>query len=472
MKPIPLFSSSLKSISPSITAQRRLNCFWDIRVDGDKSSAVLIGTPGAVLWVTLPAAPVRGFWVVGALLYVVSGSVLFKVSAAGTITQLGVLSTNAGKVGMADNGIEIIIVDGAFGYILTLASSAFAKIVDGNFPNGASSVAFINGRFVVEKAGTRQAYISNSYAGATWTPVTFITKENASDTLLAVEAFDGLLILWGESTIEFWQDVGAAPIPYVRVQGATQVYGLAAAKSIVSIGSRTVFLGVSAEGAVQVLRLNGYNPEPISTTDVDALISTFGVISDAVALGHTVYGHAMYQITFPTAGRSLFYDVKTDLWYEAQTGLALTARHLAELGTSFEVGAASNVISDSTTGNLYYLDPNTYTDNGVAIKRQIDSRHVNSGGDVLTVSELQLDMETGVGLLSGQGSDPQISVETSKDNGFTFGTPKLTSMGKAGQRRSPRAVWRRFGKAHDFVFRFTVTDPVKFVVVRGQAVVS
>jgi hypothetical protein len=466
MKPIPIFGSGLAAISPAITAQRRLNCFFEVRQDGDKTHLAVLGTFGLLLWITLPTMPVRGWWEVNSVLYIVGGKALYKVTSAGTITQLGLLSSVTGNVAMSDNAVQILIVDGTAGYILTLATGVLTVIVDGNFPNGAETCTFLNGRFIVEKFGTRQFYVSGSYDGTLWTPVIFGTKENSSDKLLLVEAFDGILILWGGGSIEFWQDTGASPLPYQRTSGATQTYGLAAILSPQVINGQTIFLGESPEGAIQVLRLNGYVPERISSSDIEELINSFSVYSDAVALSYVAYGHSLYQLTFPNANRSFLFDANTGIWSEVQTGLGLTGRHLAQLGMPFN---AKTLVSDPVNGNIYFFDANTYTDNGAAIKRQCTSIHLGNGGIEMTLSEVQLDMETGVGLQAGQGSDPQISVETSKDGGRTFGMPRLTSLGKVGEYRSPRVWWRRFGKSFDFVQRFTMTDPVKFVIGRAMA---
>ncbi len=60
-------------------------------------------------------------------------------------------------------------------------------------------------------------------------------------------------------------------------------------------------------------------------------------------------------------------------------------------------------------------------------------------------------------------------LQVSKDQGRTFGTERWAQMGMVGQYKDHRAVWRRLGSGRDFVFKFTVTDPVKFAVVGGAA---
>lgn len=466
MKPIPLFGTGIKSYSEVVTAQRRLNCFFDARPDGDRNAFVLRGTPGTVLRFTLPTSPIRGWRVVKGLLYIVAGSILYEVSTAGVVTSRGSIATGTGSVIMADNGIELMLVDGTGGYLYTLATLALATIVDANFPNGATSVSFLNGRFQVEKAGSRQYYVGQSYAGATWTPAIFASKENSADNIVAVQVWNGTLILWGTTSMEFWQDVGSSPVPYQRINGATQTWGLAAVLSRAELNNSVVFLGQNPQGSVQVLMLNGYVPTRISTSDIEHIINGFSVFSDAVSLTYMIDGHPMYQLTFPTGNRSFLYDSLTNTWQEVQTGLALEGRHYANLGVVFNT---LNYVSDYQSGNVYQFSDAIYTDNGTLIKREGCSRHVRNGGDEFSIDELVLDMETGVGLQNGQGSNPQIMLQISKDGGRTFGTERWASVGKVGQYFSPRVIWRRLGMAVDFVFKFRMTDPVKFIITSGSA---
>jgi hypothetical protein len=44
-------------------------------------------------------------------------------------------------------------------------------------------------------------------------------------------------------------------------------------------------------------------------------------------------------------------------------------------------------------------------------------------------------------------------------------------MGTKGQYKK-RVIWEELGTARDFVFQFTVTDPVPFIVNLAEAVVS
>jgi len=402
-------------------------------------------------------------------------------------TSLGTLNTSTGTVVLQDNGVQLMIVDGSRGYVYTIvagtyyqtalnAAGSFGVITDPNFPNGATTVSFLNSRFLCEKSGTRQCYMSCqdssgiAYDGTRWTDATtglayYITKENASDVLVHADVLNGAIVLWGTSTIEFWQDVGSSPQPYARINGATQTWGLAAVNSVAFLNNTAYFLGQAQQGGVQVMALQGSVPARVSTSDIENLIAGFSTWTDASSLTYIVDGHPMYQINFPTAGRSFMYDSLTQFWSELQSGVGVQGVHFANIGVTYNTKFYA---SDYGTGNVYQLLTTTYTDNSTPIKRQITTRHLHAEGNEFSIDELVLDMETGVGLSTGQGSNPQIMLEVSKDGGRTFGPEKWVGVGAIGDYRV-RARWTRLGSARDFVFRFTMTDPIKFTILKGWA---
>lgn len=477
MKELSIFGEGIYSDSPLITRQRRVNCFYDIRQDKDKHASILRHLPGSLSWITLASSLIRGYWVAAGLLYVVAGNTLYSVTTGGTFTARGTLSTNSGYVGMSDNGLQLGIVDGVSGYCYTIvtgsysqtalnAAGSFGVISDGNFPNGAVSLTFMNGYSVANGPNGKQFFVSGSYDLTLWTNsaslATFGTKDDFSDPLLAVDAVNGILIPWGSQSFENWQNVGASPMPFARIVGTTQTIGLAALQSRALFNGTIAFLGAPKEGGVQVMAINGYTAVRISNDDIEDLISKFSTVADAVALVYTTHGHKMYQLTFPSANRTITYDANTGFWQEAQSGLAPEARHFSNLGVVFNT---KNYVSDAMSGTIYQLSDTTYTDNGAPIKRQLVSRHVHQDGNEFGVADLFLDMETGN---VPQGTEAHILLQVSRDNGRTFGIEKSRSLGTTGQ-YFKRVLWRNLGMARDFVFQFTTTDPIPLVIIHASA---
>ena len=96
----------------------------EVKPEGDKSSLVAYGTPGLRLFTDLGNQPVRGMWWFEAIntLFAVSYDQLFEIRGDGTYIERGTLDTSTGNVSMADNGLQLMIVDGKTGYIYTPTS--------------------------------------------------------------------------------------------------------------------------------------------------------------------------------------------------------------------------------------------------------------------------------------------------------------------------------------------------------------
>ena len=105
--------------SKSIVAQKRQNLFLEVKAEKDKSNLVAYGTPGLKLISSLGNEPVRGIWWWEArnALFAVAYNQLYQVYSDGTFVSKGTLKTTTGNVSIADNGLQLMIVDGQNGYI-------------------------------------------------------------------------------------------------------------------------------------------------------------------------------------------------------------------------------------------------------------------------------------------------------------------------------------------------------------------
>lgn len=451
----PLFGIGQTGKSPQVTAQRRINVYLEPRPDGERGRFSIHQRPGLVYWTDFGTTPVRGMHEIGDLLYVVHRDKLYEVNNAKQVTELGILDTFSGQVSMSDNGTQLIVVDGQSGYIYNIDTASFQKITDTDFVT-ADTVVFQGGRFIVNRNGTGQFYISDSYDGTSWDALNFATAETFPDDLVAVWEDQGELVLFGEKSMEVWANVGALDFPYQRVDGAVIEWGLAARWSLSKVGNTTCWLGKNRNGETQVMRLEGYRPVPISTPEVEYAIQGYASVISASALSYHSAGHTFYQLNFPGPGVSWVYDATSGQWSEFQTG-ATGARHRAALGVQY---INRTIVSDYTTGNLYEMDAEALDDAGVAFVKEIQSRHLFDE-EHISVGRLWADMETGVGLATGQGSNPQVMLQVSKDGGQTWGPERWTGLGAIGE-FAARPIWRTLGRAYDWTFRLRVSDPVQF----------
>jgi hypothetical protein len=100
------------------------------------------------------------------------------------------------------------------------------------------------------------------------------------------------------------------------------------------------------------------------------------------------------------------------------------------------------------------------------IRRLRRAPHVANENVRIFYRKFELDLERGVGLVTGQGSDPEVMVRLSRDGGHTWGEPLRMSAGRMGE-YTTRVIARRLGQARDTVFEVTVSDPVAWSLVQA-----
>lgn len=448
--------------SPNVTAQTRKNLYLEFKPKGDKTQVVAFPTPGLELIVDFGGTPVRAQYALGDFDYVVHRGTFWEINNAGVKTSRGTLLTTSGRCSIIDNGTQIMIVDGQYGYIYTISTTTLVQITDADFPANPVTVTFDSGRFIVSFAASGAFYISALYNGLAWDGLDFATAESMPDNLLRVEQDHGDVVMFGEFTTEFWGNTGELDFPYARIGGANLEWGLAATWSVTKFSgsqqaSSLMFLGKNRMGEVKVISLTGYTSIPVSNNDLEAIINST-TTSNATAFSYMLDGHPMYQINFPTLNRSFLYDGASNVWSELTSS---GGRHRCEIGANY---ISRRYASDYENGKIYQLKRDVYSDNGVVIIRELTGRHFEVDMDEgFTVGKFTLDMETGVGLSSGQGSDPRVMLQYSTDNGHNWSEELWVACGAVGE-YLVKAEWWRLGWGRDFLFRVRISDPVNFVI--------
>jgi hypothetical protein len=457
LRPVPLFGLGVTGKSVNVNAQQRTNLYAEVQTDGERGNLTLYPTPGLELFANFGAAPIRGMFESDGSIYVAQQNKLYRLLNDGTYTAIGTLFTTSGRVDFADNGTQLMLVDGTSGYIFNRGSLTFSWIEELE-DYEVKTVTFFNGRFIVSIGDSGRFHISALYDGMSWASLDFATAEGDPDDLVRVMADGGVLYLFGDKTTEFWGDSGSVDFPYARIGGSAIEWGLAAKWSLTKFMDSLIFLRRNRLGAVQVATLNGSVCTVVSTPELDHVFSRYASVGNATGFSYMVSGHAMYQINFPTANASWLYDAQSQSWSRLINGTA--NRHRGEIQTQL---FSAPLVSDWQNGNLYRLKEGIYTDNGTPIVREFVGRHQPSG-DLATFSTIWLEMEGGVGLVSGQGSNPQLMMQVSKDGGHEWGPEVWRDIGAVGKYKT-RAVFNRIGRGRDFLFRFRVTDPIKTVFV-------
>jgi hypothetical protein len=459
--------------SLNLNAQQCINFYPVIDQQDGKSVIALFGTSGLKPFADLnrDGEEGRGLHVFGDNLYVVSGNTVYKVDGGGTATAISAtLNTSTGYVWMADNGTQIMLVDGSSGYIIT--NDALTEITDASFPTP-SSLTFQDGYFIVSKKDTGEFYISALDDGTSWDATDFATAETNPDNLVTIISDHRELWLFGEKNIEVWYNSGGADFPFERISSAYIEHGCGAAASVAK-GDNSLFW-FADDGTVR--RVDGYTPVIISTRQIEYQISKYSTVSDAVGFYYTETGHGFYQLTFPSAldgiGATWVYDAATGLWHQKRSypiyDDGSEGRHRANCYAYFQ---NKHIVADYKNGKIYEFDLDTYKDDTENIRRTRTAQVIHADRKNIFFHSFEIDVESGVGLSVndsdiGSGADPQAMLDWSDDGGHTWSNEHWVTLGQIGE-NTKRAIWRKLGRSRERIFRVTISDPIKTVIIAAH----
>jgi hypothetical protein len=521
---VPLFGLGVGTKSSTVSAQQRVNMYVEQYQEPDKGPIAYFPRPGMLRWTGNNPNSIAGAWrgvsqstyatttgmgqiQDGRGFAAVNNQLCVITPSAVAITGVGGANykTTVGPVRFSDNGFQIISVDGVSGLIWDYRNSTTpATQVDlstlTNFPTGARTVTYLAGYFICDNpAVPGQFNWSNSQDGTTWQALNFANATASPDPLVGVFAARGQLLLLGTRTIEYWQPSGTSTV-FQAVTSAVSMWGCLAYDTVRLAGDNVVMLarGAAGHGQPQVIVIQGYTPQVISTPEIDWDIANDPSPDAATAVVLTIAGHMFYVLNL--TNKSWAYDFTNQTWNPWQTGDA------GRFAGQYALQVAGQVyISDYRDSRVYnpsiniYMDDavfsNTTPPNGAYIgspqPRVITTRHLFNNNDWVTIDELVIEFEQGVGLepgntailpqlLIGDASissaayntvsavNNEVMLQWSKDNGRTWGNEVWQIVGPVGTYRK-RAVWRGLGRGRDWVFRFKMTDPSRMVVANAYA---
>ena len=443
----------------------------------------LIPTPGSQWFFQVDNGPVRGMWTLpDGRFIVVSANNCYVISYTGVFNLLlvGSLQTNSGPVSISDNGVQVIIVDGLYGYIITIGTPTgkpiFNQILDPTFQaNGASFVVFNDGYFIVGSPNSAQWYLSNLYDGTVWNPLDFATKEGTTDWLMCPKCCNGYVWLVGNKSIEIYYDSGNANFPFSRIAGVQVQYGTWSGGSVQVLDNSLIWVGTAVDGGCSVWKMNGYTPARVSNFAVEL---DLGNASGAQLAGMTSWiyqrnGHSFYNLNIPGFDHTWTLDLATGKWHKRTTLDKQGQRQQHQFLCS--CAAYGFIFGGDQYGSCYTLKENLCTDgvsgtNGVGsvpIERVRISPHIGRMMMNVIHNRVELDFQAGAGTNTGQGSNPQMMMQYSDDGGSTWSTERWQSMGRIGQ-TFQRLRWDQCGMARNRVYKFRLTDPVWVPIVGAQ----
>ena len=375
---------------------------------------------------------------------------------------------------------------------------------DGAF-SGANTVDVID-NYIVYNNPTTQEWGSTDLLSPISPNTSYSLKDGAPDDLVALIVDHREVYLMGEISSEVWTDVGTVPFPFQRIPGTSTQHGIAAPFSLYRLGNSFAYVSRNNRGQSQIMQMQGYIPQRISTHAVENTLANQNV-DDALAWTYQLEGHEVYVVTFPSLNLTWAYDSTTQLWHKwlYTNNDNEYQRHRGNCCATFQ---GLVIIGDYENGKLYQLDKTNYTDDGQNVRRLRRAPHLVTEFQRQYFDELQIQFQPGVGttglssvlqavnlqspyIITDTGTltigpleivnlgefntinqltpttNPQAMLRWSNDGGSTWSNEHWTGVGQTGKYRN-RAIWRRLGTARDRIFEVVVTDPVNFVIISAN----
>lgn len=460
--PIPLVGPTYTSRSLPVSAQITRNFY----VEADQNSENVVAFqpfPGLKLFATTTGTIDRGMGVYNNELYKITDATLYKISSSGVVTSIGTIAGNKRCVLIEDTG-QLVIATGV-GKPYSYDGTTLTLGTDADLPN-ADSVTYIKNR-VVYDGNNSDVVFADLGSPLSVNSSNIVASDTKPDDTLAMYAWKDQLFAFGENSIAPYYNTGSGSPPYSIIQNSVQEIGTKAIHSISSNNNALYFLG----NDLMPYRLAGLQPQPIGNPAIGQAIAGYSSPGDAIGQCWTFHNQNFYFLSFP-GGESWLFSESTGFW----TNLSYSTNgldHEPHLINSYARVYDKHLVADRRNGNVYELDFDTFTDNGDTIFRQRDTRKITGKefgvpGKVLYMQRLEVVVETGTGLITGQGSDPQIMMQYSDDGGRTWSKERWKSFGTLGD-FTKVIEWFDLGSFRERQFRFRVSDPVKIVLISANA---
>lgn len=429
---------------------------------------ILRKVPGLATVITSMAGAVRGQFAQDGRAFCVAGNSVYETTT-GAAVLLGTVITDGLPAQMETNGSQLA----AGGHQILLRSAGFLYVLDLNqatpsvtpvsavFLQGTViSIAYTDGVFLA--ATKYQVFQSALEDGSSWNAASVGAREIATDDLAGIIANYPQHTLWlfGTKRTEVWYDTSGAVFSFGPIPGVLVNVGLAASASVCRFNNTLGWLGQDENGTRIVYQAAQFLPQRISTTAVEYDLAQCASVSDFVGYAYQEEGHTFYVLTSQANQRTWVYDAKEQLWHKRATWNRPTGAFQASRGATHIVSpSGTHWIGDATTGTIYRQSLDLYDDAGSTLRWLRRFPHIQQQQHRVFYPGFVLDAQKGIGLSTGQGSNPQVMLRWSNDGGETWSNEHWRSLGVQGAFNA-RTYWQRLGMGRNRVWELSGSDAI------------
>lgn len=450
---VPLVGPTYSNRALSVGNQLTKNFYIEVNQD----ELALMPFPGLKPFSVAGVNKHRGCGVYNGAFYVVSGEELHKVGSDGSSTLIGNIPGSNRVVMTEDQSRLVIAVGDSKPY--QYDGSTISQATDVDTPS-ANTVAYINDRVVYDTVNGLAFADLDSPLVVNSANVLF--SNTRIDEVVAAITHRQQIYSFGKRTIEPVYFTGSGTPPYSRVNNAVQEVGTESPYSIASDKDFIYFFGHDR----QAYRMSGVSSQTITNPAIGRVWSDYSKVDDATGHCFSFDGQRFYLLSFPSEGESWLFNESAGAWSSLGYDVTGGAHLIAGIAWVYDKWLAC----DRRNGNVYELDPDTFTDNGDTVHRvrttkAIEGRDYHLPGKQLTMDRLELVIEPGMSLVS---KESQVIMQYSDDNGRTWSTEEFSHIGERGE-YGYRVEWFCLGSFYKRILRFTMSDAIQWVLVSCNA---
>jgi len=468
--PIPLVGGFYADETRPWSVQDCLN--WlptQAETDGTRTPSILKTPPGLRQSLKITeeggnSPPVRGTYNCEGKFFAVVGTTLYQINndltyvSRGTIPGVGRVQFAHNQLGLTVPGNQIVIVNGSSGYVFDTTTNSFVQITDTGYPGGINAV-FINGYIVQIEPGRRFAFPSAPANALDYNTLDQFTSEVAPDLLVSLAVTNNELILFSETTTEFFQTVQATSQPF-RSKQITLTRGCGGRFTVANMDNTVYFLG--NDGIFYVLA--GYSPQRISTRPIEESIRGLNW-DQAYAFVWESAGHKVCYWTFPD-GTTWGWDVSAKIWHRRKSyGLNRWRPN------SMTFWNGKWYAGDFQSGIIWEVDWDYMLEGDQEFESERTTGILADNQNTLLVNRLELLMQVGQIETPSPTPDNYVRVQYSDDGGNNWSNWDQESIGAVGQ-YEVRPVFTRQGRTRHRVYRVRCSSPRKRDLMGGVIVVQ
>jgi hypothetical protein len=456
--------------APTFAADTAINVYTETReVPGSAKQITMLGTPGLSLKVTASTLGNRGWFSQDGKTWTVIGSTLYEADlSTHTLTSRGTIPDDGQPVSFTSNGQggdQLGVVGGGQLNVLDLTTNVLTTVA---LPfSGPVMTTFLDGYGLINQRDTPITWYSGLEDLTSWDPLDFFARSSTSDNIVGITVTRDRVWVFGTKTTTQYYDSGDADTPFVPYPGTTVQEGLVGPWAMGVYNDTVYWVSQPYAGNARVVMAMDPSAQRISTDPIDRVLASCPQLSDAEMLIYEQQGHLFVCVSLPSCPddvKTYAFDRKEEMWHARAGWNSTTGRYTRWAARGVIVTSSKVYVGDYANGNVYELDPETLSDNGAIIRRERTVPYVSTENQWLFVNQFEVGVQPGVGLSSGQGSDPTLTLEVSRDGARTWVNAGTATAGALGN-YTARAIWRRLGRSRSdrLVLRVTQTDPVQTV---------